>query len=283
MDKSSLLQLEKIFGRTGILTSPEDLAVYNYDSTFEQGHPDVVVLPQTTEQISRMVSLAAREGIPVVTRGMGSGMAGGSVPSQGGIVLAMTRMNHILEIDQINATARVEAGIITADLQTAVEKLGLFYPPDPSSIRESTIGGNIACNAGGPRCLKYGVTGNYVLGLTAVLADGRVLQAGNKCIKDVVGYDLISLLTGSEGTLGIITEALLRLTARPKFVRTGLVEFPSLDDSARTVNAVLRAGLLPASIELMDETSIACVEEALHLDLPLGRGSHPDHRNRRIR
>ena len=178
-------------------------------------------------------------------------------------------MNRILEIDKVNATAHVEAGIVTADLQTAVEKLGLFYPPDPSSIRHSTIGGNIACNAGGPRCLKYGVTGDYVLGLTVVLADGRILQTGGKLIKDVVGYDLNALFTGSEGTLGVITEALLRLTAKPKFARTALVEFPSLADASRTVNAILSAGIVPATLELMDETAIACIEEAMHLGLPL--------------
>ena len=154
IDKNIIDQLEKIIGRDGVLTSPEDLAVYSYDGTFEQGCPDVVVLPRTTEQVSQVIQLAAQARLPVVSRGMGSGLAGGSVPSQGGIVLALTRMNHILEIDQANATAHVEAGIVTADLQTAVEKLGLFYPPDPSSIRESTIGGNIACNAGGPRCLN---------------------------------------------------------------------------------------------------------------------------------
>jgi glycolate oxidase len=269
MDKIIIAQLEKIAGRDGVLTSPEDLAVYSYDGTFEQGCPDVVVLPRSTDQVSQVVRLAAQAAIPLVSRGMGSGLAGGSVPSQGGIVLAMTRMNRILEIDQANATAHVEAGIVTADLQTAVEKLGLFYPPDPSSIRESTIGGNIACNAGGPRCLKYGVTGNYVLGLTVVLADGRVLKAGNKCIKDVVGYDLLGLFTGSEGTLGVITAALLRLTAKPKFVHTALVEFPSLEDASLTVNAILNAGILPAALELMDETAIACTEEAMRMGLPL--------------
>jgi glycolate oxidase len=269
MDKNILSQLEKITGRDGVLTSPEDLAVYSYDGTFEAGRPDVVVLPRTTDQVSQVVRLAVQARIPVVSRGMGSGLAGGSVPSHAGIVLALTRMNRLLEIDQTNATAHVEAGIVTADLQAAVEKLGLFYPPDPSSIRESTIGGNIACNAGGPRCLKYGVTGNYVLGLTVVLADGAVLQIGNKCIKDVVGYDLLALFTGSEGTLGVITQALLRLTAKPKFVRTALVEFPSLEDASRTVNAILQAGLLPAALELMDETAIACTEEAMHLGLPL--------------
>lgn len=269
MDKHILTQLKTITGKGGVLTTPEDLAVYGYDGTFEDHRPDVVVLPQTTEQVSRIVALAAAERIPLVTRGMGSGLAAASVPFQGGITLAMTRMNRILEIDQVNATVHVEAGVVTADLQTAVEKLGLFYPPDPSSNRHSSIGGNIACNAGGPRCLKYGVTGNYVLGLTVVLADGRILHTGNKCIKDVVGYDLNALFTGSEGTLGIITEALLRLTAKPKFARTALVEFPSLDDASRTVNTILRAGIVPAALELMDETAIACIEEAMHLGLPL--------------
>jgi len=262
-------ELEQITGKDGILHTPEDLAVYSYDGTFAEHRPDVVVLPRTTEQVSQIVKLAARERIPLVTRGMGSGLAAASVPFIGGITLSMTRMNRILEIDEANATVRTEAGVVTADLQTAVELVGLFYPPDPSSIRHSTIGGNIACNAGGPRCLKYGVTGDYVLGLTVVLADGRILNSGGKLIKDVVGYDLNALFTGSEGTLGIITEAILRLVAKPKFARTALVEFSALDDSSRTVNAILSAGIVPATIELMDETAIACIEESLHLGLPL--------------
>lgn len=269
MNKNILTQLEKIVGKDGVLAAPEDLAVYGYDATFAEHCPDVVVLPRSTEQVSRVVMLAASEGIPLVTRGIGSGMAAASVPFEGGITLAMTRMNRILEIDKVNATAHVESGIITADLQAAVEKLGLFYPPDPSSIKHSTIGGNIACNAGGPRCLKYGVTGDYVLGLTVVLADGRILHTGGKCIKDVVGYDLTALFTGSEGTLGVITEALLRLTARPKAARTALAEFPSLADASRTVNAILAAGIVPATLELMDETAVACIEESMQLGLPL--------------
>jgi glycolate oxidase len=264
-----IAQLERITGRDGVLHTPEDLAVYSYDGTFAEGRPDVVVLPQTTDQVSAVVVLAAGEGIPVVPRGMASGLAAASVPFGGGIALTMTRMNRLLEIDVENATAKVEAGIITADLQAEVEKHGLFYPPDPSSHRHSTIGGNIACNAGGPRCLKYGVTGNYVLGLTVVLADGRVLHTGGKPIKDVVGYDLTALFTGSEGTLGVITEALLRLIARPRFIRTARVEFVSIDDACRTVNAILLAGILPTTLEIMDQTAIACIEQAMHLGLPL--------------
>jgi glycolate oxidase len=262
-------KLEHQLGRENVLHTPEDLAVYSYDGTFEESLPQVVALPESTQQVSQVLMLASELRVPVVARGMGSGLTAASVPFHGGIALSLTRMNRILEIDELNATLRVEAGVVTADLQSAVEKRGLFYPPDPSSLRHSTIGGNIACNAGGPRCLKYGVTGDYVLGLTVVLADGQVLHTGGKLIKDVVGYDLNALFTGSEGTLGVITEALLRLTAKPKFARTALAEFPRLADASRTVNAILSAGVVPAALELMDETAIACIEEAMHLGLPL--------------
>ena len=267
--KAAVDQLVRIVGKDGVLDSPEELVAYSYDGTFEEHLPDIVVIPRTTEQVCQVVALAASEHLPIVTRGLGSGLAAASVPFGGGIVLAMTRMNHLLEIDEQNAIAHVEAGVVTADLQSEVEKRGLFYPPDPSSIRHSTIGGNIACNAGGPRCLKYGVTGDYVLGLTVVLADGRVLHTGGKVIKDVVGYDMTALFTGSEGTLGVITEALLKLVAKPRFARTALVEFNALADASMCVNAILSTGIVPATLELMDETAIACVEEALHLGLPL--------------
>ena len=268
MDTQLIERLVKIVGKEGVLHTPEDLAVYSYDGTFVESRPDVIVLPETTEQVSQIVKLAAETRTPLVPRGMGSGLAAGSIPLPGGgIVLCLTRMNHILEIDTENATVRTEAGVVTADLQSAVEKHGLFYPPDPSSIRHSTIGGNIACNAGGPRCLKYGVTGDYVLGLTVVLADGRILKTGGKPIKDVTGYDLNGLFTGSEGTLGLITEALLRLIAKPRYAKTALAEFASLADASRTVNAILTAGVVPATLELMDQTAIICIEEAMHLGL----------------
>ncbi|HSM25477.1 MAG TPA: FAD-linked oxidase C-terminal domain-containing protein [Anaerolineaceae bacterium] len=268
IDPKIISQLEKIVGKKGVLTSPEDLAVYSYDGTFEECNPDIVVLPESTTQVSEIVKLAGKESLPIVTRGMASGLAAASVPFNGGIVMVMTRMDKVIELDLENAIVHVEAGIVTADLQSYVEIRGLFYPPDPSSIRHSTIGGNIACNAGGPRCLKYGVTGDYVLGLTVVLADGQILKTGGKVIKDVVGYDLKSLFTGSEGTLGIITEAILRLTAKPKFARTALVEFTSIDDASRTVNEILLAGFVPATLELMDQTAINCIEQAMHLGLP---------------
>lgn len=269
MKQEMIAGLQSIMGKGGVLTSPEDLAVYSYDATFAEARPDVVVLPRTTEQVSRVLALASAARVPVVPRGMASGLAAASVPFSGGIALSLTRLNRIIEIDERNRIAHVEAGVVTADLQAAVERLGLFYPPDPSSNRHSTIGGNIACNAGGPRCLKYGVTGDYVMGLTVVLADGQVLRTGSKCIKDVVGYDLTALMVGSEGTLGVITEALLRLTSRPRAARTALAEFASLDDASRAVNAVLAAGIVPVALELMDETAIACIEEAMHLGLSL--------------
>jgi glycolate oxidase len=269
MDSRVLDRLTRVVGRRGVLSTPEDLAVYSYDATFAEGLPGLVVLPETTEQTAAVVKVLAEHRIPIVGRGMGSGMAAGSIPvCEGGAVVCFTRMNRILEIDTANATVRAEAGVVTATLQTEVEKHGFFYPPDPSSIRHSTIGGNVACNAGGPRCLKYGVTGNYVLGLTVVLADGRILRTGGKPIKDVTGYNLNGLFTGSEGTLGLITEALLRLVARPRHAKTCLAEFPLLADASRAVNAILAAGIVPATLELMDQTAIECIEEAMHLGLP---------------
>jgi glycolate oxidase len=269
MNSKVLHRLTRAVGPRGVLSTPEDLAAYSYDGTFAEGRPGLVVLPESTDQTAEVVRVLSEHRIPVVARGMGSGLAAGSIPlSASAVVVSLTRMNRILEIDRSNATVLAEAGVVTATLQSEVEKHGLFYPPDPSSIRHSTIGGNVACNAGGPRCLKYGVTGNYVLGLTTVLADGRILKTGGKPIKDVTGYNLNGLFTGSEGTLGLITEALLRLIARPRHAKTCLAEFPLLADASRAVNAILEAGIVPATLELMDQTAIGCVEEAMHLGLP---------------
>jgi len=268
MDIGMIDRLIRIVGNDGVLTTPEDLAVYSYDGTFAECAPEVVVLPRTTEQTAEIVKAAADTRTPVVARGMGSGFAAGAIPATpGGMMVSFTRMNRILEIDPLNSSVYAEAGVVTAVLQDEVEKLGFFYPPDPSSIKHSTIGGNIACNAGGPRCLKYGVTGNYVLGLTVVLADGRILKTGGKPIKDVTGYNLNALFTSSEGTLGLITEALLRIVARPRFAKTALAEFESLDDAARAVNAVLAEGIVPASLEIMDQTALVCIEESMRLGL----------------
>jgi len=264
-----LAALKTTVGEDRVLDSPVDLVAYSYDGTFGQGMPAAVVLPETNEQVSAAIRTAGLYELGVVTRGMASGLAGGSIPTQRDIVISLTRMNQILEIDEENLTVHTQAGVVTADLQAEVERFGLFYPPDPSSIRQSTIGGNVACNAGGPRCLKYGVTGDYVLGLTAVLADGRILKTGGKPIKDVTGLNLRQLFVGSEGTLGVITEVLLRLIGKPKYVRTAVAHFPRLEDAAQLVKVTLKQGLVPATIELMDATAIACIEDAMHLGLPL--------------
>ena len=271
IDSAIIHELEAIVGKKYVLTSQEDLLCYSFDGTFAEFMPDLVVEPASTAEVSAVLELANRHEIPVIARGMGSGLAAGTVPFGGGMVLPLTRMNKILEIDPDNMTATVEAGVITIDLQNKVEKLGFFYPPDPSSIKHSSIGGNIACNAGGPRCLKYGVTGDYVMGVTAVLADGRVIRHGGKTIKNVTGYNFSQLFTGSEGTLGIITEAVLKLIAKPQHARTAVGAFDRLEDASNTVNAILLTGIVPATIELMDNTAIVCIEEAMNLGLPVDK------------
>jgi glycolate dehydrogenase FAD-linked subunit len=269
IDKKILKELRTIVGKEQVLTEPEDLVAYSYDGTFAERRPDVVVNPASTEQVSQIMKVAWREGISVVPRGMASGLAAASIPLDGGMVLNLCRMDRILEIDELNFTTTVEAGVITQNLADIVAKKGFFYPPDPSSIKQSTLGGNAACNAGGPRCLKYGVTGDYVMGLTVVLADGRLLKTGGKAIKNVTGYNLTQLFVGSEGTLGVITELILKLIPLPRAARTAKAVFPRLADASRCVNNILTAGITPATIELMDETTIATIEEAMHLDLPL--------------
>jgi len=269
IDKQIRKELSAIVGKKHVLSEPEDLVAYSYDGTFAEHRPDIVVQPDSTEQVSALMKLAWREGIPVVPRGMASGLAAASVPFDGGMVLDTCRLNRILEIDEVNFIVTVQAGVITQTLADTVAKKGLFYPPDPSSIKQSTLGGNAACNAGGPRCLKYGVTSDYVMGLTVVLADGRILHTGGKAIKNVTGYNLTQLFVGSEGTLGVITELILKLIPLPKVARTAKAIFPKLVDASNCVNAILSAGITPATIELMDETTIATIEEAMHLDLPL--------------
>jgi glycolate oxidase len=269
IDKNILKELQNAVGKKHVLTTPEDLVAYSYDGTFAEQRPDVVVQPNSTEQVSQVMHIAHRHRIGVVPRGMASGLAAASVPMDGGMVLDTCRLNQILEIDELNFTVTAEAGVVTQDLADAVAKVGLFYPPDPSSIKQSTLGGNAACNAGGPRCLKYGVTSDYVMGLTVVLADGRVLKTGGKAIKNVTGYNLTQLFVGSEGTLGVITELILKLVPLPKVARTAKAIFPRLIDASQAVNNILTTGITPATIELMDETAIATIEEAMHLDLPL--------------
>jgi len=269
IEKAILKELQGVVGKKYVLTAPEDLVAYSYDGTFAERRPDAIVRPDSIEQTSQVMKVAWRHEVPVVPRGMASGLAAASIPLSGGIVLDTCRLNQIIEIDKVNFIVTAQAGVITQDLADAVSKEGLFYPPDPSSIKQSTLGGNAACNAGGPRCLKYGVTSDYVMGLTVVLADGRVLKTGGKAIKNVTGYNLTQLFVGSEGTLGVITELILKLIHLPKAARTAKAIFPKLTDASQCVNSILNAGITPATIELMDETTIATIEEAMNLGLPL--------------
>ena len=262
-------QLRGIAGERAVLTSPEDLLCYGYDSSWLQSKAGVVVLPTTAEQVSQIVKLANRELVPIVTRGAGTGMSGGSIPDERSIVLGLNRMNRIKEIDRANLVAVVEPGVVTADLQAEVESLNLFYPPDPASLKQSTLGGNVAEGAGGPRCLKYGTTKDYVLGLDVVLPTGEIIRTGGKLMKDVTGYNLNQIFVGSEGTLGIITEIILRLIPKPEAKRTAMAVFPLLDDATMAVTNLLGAGILPSTIEIMDNTTIRVVEEYLHQGLPV--------------
>jgi glycolate oxidase len=267
LESNILHQLTQIVGQEHLRFTPEDLVCYSFDGTFAEGLPDAVISPSSTDEVSAILALAHRSGTPIVPRGMASGLAAGTVPCDGGLVLNLTRMNAILEIDHQNMTATAQAGVITANLAAAVEAEGLFYPPDPASIRQSTLGGNVACNAGGPRCLKYGVTGDYVMALEAVLADGRVLRTGNKCIKNVTGYDLVHLLVGSEGTLAVVTEVTVKLVPKPAAKRTALAIFEDISKASAVVNEILLAGILPSTLEIVDETAIHCVEDYMNLGL----------------
>lgn len=254
--------------RTGALTE------WSGDGTEARGQALAVVEPATTAEVAAVVRCAAEHGATIVTRGAGSGLAGGAVPVGGEIVVSLARMNRITELDAAAMTITVEAGVVTGDLQAAVEARGLFYPPDPASLTWCTIGGNVACNAGGPRAVKYGVTRQYVLGLTAVLADGRIVRLGGKTHKQATGYNLTQLLVGSEGTLGIITEVTLRLLPLPAARATLTALFATLDDASQAVTAVLHSGLLPCTIEIMDHVVLGAVEQHLQSGLAGHGGCH---------
>ena len=244
MSASVIQELREIVGKDRCLTAPEDLMVYSHD-VFAEKKPDVVVLPTSTEEVSRVLRMANREKIPVTPRGSATGLSGMCTPERGGIVMAMSKMNRILEVSPEDRLAIVEPGVVTQDLQEAVERAGVFYPPDPASQSICQIGGNVATNAGGPRCVKYGVTRDYLLGLEAVLASGEVIKTGGRPIKNVTGYDLTRLICGSEGTLAVITKIIVKLIPKPEARRTLLVAFRSIDDASVTVSKIVAAGILP--------------------------------------
>lgn len=268
LSEQILTALSAIVGKANVATSTTDRLLHSFDATQQQFLPDVVVHAESTEQVSRIVRLANAERIPILPRGAGSGFTGGSLPIRGGIVLVLTRMNRILEIDSENLIAIVEPGVVTGRLQKEVEKLGLFYPPDPASKDFSTLGGNVAECAGGPRCVKYGVTRDYVLGLTVVTPTGEVIHTGGRTMKNVVGYDLTRLLVGSEGTLGIVTRIILRLLPKPAGRKTMLVAFESIDGAAQAVSAIIGKKIIPTTLEFMDAAAIDCVRKAADIDLP---------------
>ena len=253
MNKSVLAELRQALGDGRVSTAPEDLVAYAYDGTWAEVRPDVVVHPQETAHVVAVLRIADAARVPVVPRGSATGLAGGAVPVEGSICLNLARMNRILEISVPDTVAVVQPGVITQDLQRAAEKLGFFYPPDPASVYQCTVGGNVATNAGGPRCLKYGVTGDYVLGLEVVVAGGHVLRLGGRTIKDVAGYDLKRLFIGSEGTLGVVTEITVRLIPKPAAQLTALAAFPRLADACEAVGNILQAGIVPLVTELMDQ------------------------------
>ena len=268
LDDTLLSALSTIAGPDNVAWSMTDRILHSFDATQQQFLPDVVVHAQTTAQISQIVRLASSKRIPILPRGAGSGFTGGSLPIQGGIVLVLTKMNRILAIDTDNLIAVVEPGVVTATLQREVEKLGLFYPPDPASKEFSTLGGNVAECAGGPRCVKYGVTRDYVLGLTVVTASGDVIHTGGQTMKNVVGYDLTRLFVGSEGTLGIVTEITLRLLPKPAARKTMLIAFATIEGAAQAVSAIIRSKIIPATLEFMDAAAINCVRKTASIDLP---------------
>lgn len=269
MAPAFLDSLSAIVGHSSLLTASEDLVPYGFDGTAAlKGAPGAVVFPKTTQEVAACVRLAAEYGVPVVTRGSGTGLSGGSVPSSDSLVICLVEMNAILGIDPRNLTLRAQCGVITQRIDEAAAPHGLFYPPDPGSLKISTIGGNVAENSGGLRGLKYGVTRDYVMGLEVVLPDGSVARFGNACVKDVAGYSMKDLFIGSEGTLGIVTEVLLKLVPRPQARRTLLVVFDRIEDAAQTVSAIIAARIIPCTLEFLDRVTVGCVEAYAKIGLP---------------
>ena len=255
--------LRNIVGNDHIRSDQSALEIYGVDALGKGHPPDIVVIPENTEQIAAIARLCNAERVPLVVRGAGTGFTGGAVPTCGGVLLSMERFNRILEIDGLNLLAIVEPNVINADLQRAVEKVGLFYPPDPASLNQSSIGGNVAECAGGPRAFKYGTTKRYVLALEAVLPTGEVIDTGSKAVKNVVGYDLTQLLVGSEGTLAIITKITLRLVPKPQANATLLATFDGIRGAVDAVSELIRRRVVPAALELIDSDALAAIQENL--------------------
>lgn len=262
--------LGKIVGRKSVLVAKEDLIPYSFDGTAAlHAMPGCVVFAKNTQEVADVIKLANATKTPIVTRGSGTGLSGGSLPSPDCIVLCLVQMDKILETDRANLTMLVEAGVTTLQIADAATAAGLFYPPDPGSMRISTIGGNVAENSGGLRGLKYGVTRNYVMGMEVVLPTGERMWMGNKCVKDVAGYSLKDVFIGSEGTLGVITQVLLRLIPKPQAKKTMVATFAQMDQAADCVSAIIAAQIIPCTLEFLDRMTIHCVEDYAKIGLPL--------------
>ena len=261
-------QLREFLEPEYVLASDMDLELYSYDASLEKGKPDVVVLPGSTQDVSKVMALAYREKIPVIARGSSTNLSGGTIAVNGGIMVHFSRMNRILEIDIPNRTVIVEPGVITLELQNLLLKQGFVYAPDPASQKVSTLGGNFGENSGGPHCLKYGVTTNHVLGAEVVVNDGSVIWTGGKAW-DKPGFDLIGLLVGSEGTLGMVTRLLLKIIRAPEAVKTMLAVYETIEDAGNTVSAIIAEGIVPATLEMMDNMIMRAVKESVHADYPL--------------
>ena len=263
-----ILELQKIIGTEGVLTDPSSLKAYDCDGYAPVRNPPIAVaLPRSTEHVSEIVKLCNRMHIPFTPRGSGTGLSGGATTMCGGILICTTRLNQILEIDYVNRRLTAQAGVVNTYLTKAVKAKGFHYAPDPSSQGACTVGGNVAENAGGPHTLKYGVTTNHVTGLTMVMPDGEIVKLGGKA-ENPNGYDLVGIVVGSEGTMGIVTEVIVRLTPIPQQVRTLLAIFEQVEDATRTVSDIVAAGVLPAALEMIDTFIIKACEEAFHLGFP---------------
>jgi glycolate oxidase len=265
-------ELQAAVGAKYVLHEPEDLLVYEYDATIDRGLPEAVVLPENALGVAASVRIARRHGVPVTARGAGTGLSGGAIPCEGGVVIVTTRMNRILELDVENRIAVVEPGVINLDISRAAEPHGLYYAPDPSSQKACTIGGNVAENAGGPHTLRYGNTTNHILGLEIVTPDGDIVEIGGKTL-DQPGYDLTGVVVGSEGTLAIVTKVILRLLHRPEATTTLLAIFDDVNQASETVSAIISAGILPAALEMIDKNTMDAVEEFAHCGYPPDAGA----------
>jgi glycolate oxidase len=269
LNKQTIESLKRIVGPENVLVDDEALEKYSHDETAGlSALPEAVVYARKAEQVAELFRLAQRQRVPVTPRGAGYGLSGGAVPVCGGIVLSLEKMNRILEIDKENLMVTVEPGVITGDIHRAVEAEGLFYPPDPASLDSCTIGGNIAEGAGGPKAVKYGVTMHYVCGLEAVLPNGEIIHTGGKLVKNVTGYNLVQLLTGSEGTLAVVTQIILRLIPKPKVQVDLLAPYADFQLAANTVSALIAARITPACIEFMERDSLLSVERLLGKEVP---------------